>query len=88
MSENKQLSRKEFLKGMGYTAASVVAVGSIGGLLTACSTAPEAAPAPAAAPAATAVDTTQAPQHPFPYKKLDPAAVEQRAFQGYKEKGG
>jgi hypothetical protein len=83
MSENKQLSRKEFLKGMGYTAASVVAVGSIGGLLTACSTAPEAAPAPAAA-----VDTTQAPQHPFPYKKLDPATVEKRAFQGYKEKGG
>jgi len=34
MSENKQLTRKEFLKGMGYTAASVVAVGSIGGLLT------------------------------------------------------
>jgi hypothetical protein len=90
MSENKQLTRKDFLKGMGYTAASVVAVGSIGGLLTACSTAPEAAPAPAAAPAAvaTAVDTTQAPQHPFPYKKLDPAVVEQRAFQGYKEKGG
>ena len=79
MSENKQLTRKEFLKGMGYTAASVVAVGSIGGLLTGCSTAPAAA---------AAVDTTQAPQHPFPYKKLDPAVVEQRAFQGYKEKGG
>ncbi len=86
MSENKQLTRKEFLKGMGYTAASVVAVGSISGLLTGCATAPVAAPAPEAA--ATAVDTTQAPQHPFPYKKLDPAVVEQRAFQGYKEKGG
>ncbi|MGD9569156.1 MAG: hypothetical protein AB7V48_12750 [Sedimentibacter sp.] len=78
MSENKQLSRKDFLKGMGYTAASVVAVGSLGGLLTGCATTEPAA----------AVDTTQAPQHPFPYKKLDPAVVEQRAFQGYKEKGG
>lgn len=78
MSENKQLTRKEFLKGMGYTAASVVAVGSLSGLLTGCST---------SAPAAD-IDTSQAPQHPFPYKKLDPAVVEQRAFQGYKEKGG
>ncbi|WP_312832496.1 hypothetical protein [Sedimentibacter saalensis] len=88
MSENKQLTRKEFLKGMGYTAASVVAVGSISGLLTGCATAPAPAAAPAPEAAATAVDTAQAPQHPFPYKKLDPAVVEQRAFQGYKEKGG
>ncbi len=79
MSEKKQLTRKDFLKGMGYTAASVVTVGSLSGLLTACSTT-EAAPA--------AVDTTQVPQHPFPYKKLDPSVVEARAFQGYKEKGG
>lgn len=82
MSENKQLSRKDFLKGMGYTAASVVAVGSLSGLLTACSSSETTAPAPAA------VDNAQVPQHPFPYKKLDPAVVEQRAFQGYKEKGG
>ncbi len=78
MSENKQLTRKEFLKGMGYTAASVVAVGSLGGLLAGC-----------AAPAQTAdVDTSQAPAYPFPYKKLDPAAVEKRAYTGYKERGG
>ena len=62
MSENKQISRKDFLKGMGYTAASVAVVGSLGGLLTGCSQ-----PAPAA------VDTSQEPQHPFPYKKIDPA---------------
>lgn len=78
MLEGKQLTRKDFIKGMGYTAASVVAMGSIGGLLTGCAT---------SAPAAD-VDTSQAPQHPFPYKKLDAAVVEQRAYQGYKEKGG
>lgn len=79
MSEKKQITRKEFLKEMGYTAAGVVAVGSLSGLLTGCST---------PAPAATDVDTSQAPQYPFPYEKLDPSVVEQRAFQGYKEKGG
>lgn len=78
MAEKKQISRKEFLKNMGYTAASVVAVGSIGSLLTGCSTNEAAAD----------VDTSKAPQHPFPYKKLDPSVVEKRAYQGYKEKGG
>lgn len=78
MSENKQITRKDFLKGMGYTAASVVAVGTLGGLLTGC-----AAPAPAAD-----VDTSQAPAYPWPYKKLDPAVAEAAAFKGYKEKGG
>lgn len=77
MSEKKQISRKDFLKGMGYTAASVAVVGSLGGLLTGC-----AQPAPAA------VDTSQAPQHPFPYKKIDPAKAEAAAYKGYKEKGG
>ncbi|WP_312702203.1 hypothetical protein [Sedimentibacter sp.] len=79
MSENKQISRKDFLKGMGYTAASVAVVGSLGGLLTGCTE---------QAPAATAVDTSQAPAYPFPYKKLDPAKVEAAAYKGYKEKGG
>lgn len=78
MSENKQISRKDFLKGMGYTAASVVAVGSIGGLLTGCST----------TQATTEVDTSQAPAYPWTYKKLDPAVVEAAAYKGYKEKGG
>lgn len=77
MSENKQITRKDFLKGMGYTAASVAVVGSLGGLLTGCSTAPAAD-----------VDTSQAPAYPWPYKKLDPAVVEAAAYKGYKEKGG
>jgi hypothetical protein len=78
MSENKQLTRKEFLKGMGYTAAGVVAVGSLGGLLTGCATSQPAAE----------VDTSQAPTHPWQYKKLDPSVAEAAAFNGYFEKGG
>lgn len=78
MSENKQITRKDFLKGMGYTAASVVAVGSISGLLTGCTTSQPAAE----------VDTTQAPAYPWTYKKIDPAVAEAAAYKGYKEKGG
>jgi len=83
MSENKQITRKDFLKGMGYTAASVVAVGSIGGLLAGC-----AAPAVAPAPAPAAVDTSKVPAYPWTYKKIDPAVAEAAAFAGYFEKGG
>ncbi len=75
MSENKQISRKDFMKGVGVTVAGVAITGGLGGLLTGC--APEAA-----------ADTTTAPEWPFPYKKLDPSAVEARAFNGYKEMGG
>lgn len=76
MSENKQISRKDFIKGVGMTVAGVAVTGSLGGLLTGCST-----------PAAS-VDTSQAPAWPFTYKKIDPAIAEERAFKGYKEKGG
>lgn len=65
MIENKQITRKDFLKGMGYTAASVVAVGSLGGILTGCSTPAD-------------VDTNQSPEWPFTYKKIDPAVAEQK----------
>ncbi len=76
MSENKQISRKDFMKGVGVTVAGVAVTGGLGGLLTGCA-APEAA-----------ADTTTAPEWPYPYKKLDPAKVEERAFNGYKEMGG
>ncbi len=81
MSEKKQITRKDFLKGMGMTVAGVAVTGSLAGVLTGCSTpAPEA---PAAAPA-----TCEAPAWPFKYVKLDPAVVQERAYKGYKEKGG
>ncbi|MFA9423047.1 MAG: hypothetical protein ACERLG_05695 [Sedimentibacter sp.] len=81
MAENKQISRKDFLKGVGVTVAGVAVTGSLTGILTGCST-----PAPAAT--ATAVDTSQAPAWPFKYEKLDVAVVQANAYKGYKEKGG
>ncbi|MGM0397026.1 MAG: hypothetical protein ACQEP4_08230 [Bacillota bacterium] len=75
MSENKQISRKDFMKGVGVTVAGVAVTGGLGGLLTGC--APEAA-----------ADTTTAPEWPYPYTKLDPEVVRENAFKGYKEMGG
>ncbi len=80
MAENKQITRKDFLKGVGVTVAGVAVTGSLTGILTGCST-----PAPAAAPA---VDTSQAPAWPFKYEKMDVAVAQENAYKGYKEKGG
>lgn len=74
MSTEKQISRKEFLKKTGITIAGVAATGS---LLSACSVQPTAS-----------LDTSQAPEWPLKYKKIDPAIAEERAFNAYKEKGG
>jgi len=77
MNEKKQITRKDFLKGVGVSVAGVAMAGGVGALLTGCTTA--------------AVDTTgstEKPQWPFKYVKLDPATVEARAYTGYKELGG
>ncbi|MEL7648330.1 MAG: hypothetical protein AAGU76_09570 [Sedimentibacter sp.] len=87
MTENKQISRKDFLKGMGMTVAGVAVTGSLAGVLTGCST-QEAAPAPAAPAPAAEASALQAPAWPFTYTKIDPAVAEERAYKGYKEKGG
>lgn len=82
MKENKQVTRKDFLKGMGMSLAGVAVVGSVGGLLTACT---------GTGTASATVETTGStdkPQWPFKYTKLDPDKVTERAFKGYKEKGG
>lgn len=71
---NKEISRKDFIKGMGVSLAGVAVAGGLGGMLTGC-----------AAPVASA---DSAPAWPMKYKKLDPAKAEERAFNGYKEKGG
>lgn len=80
MQEFKQLSRKDFLKGVGKTVAGVAVTGTLGSVLTGCT-------APAATVEAPVV-TPEAAQWPFPYKKLDPEKVLARGFKGYKEKGG
>ncbi|MDF2531952.1 MAG: split soret cytochrome c precursor [Clostridia bacterium] len=71
-----EISRKEFLKGVGKAVAGVTVVGTLGSVLTGCTT---AEPTSAVA---------EKPQWPFPYKKLDPEKVLARGFKGYKEKGG
>ena len=70
---------------MGMTVAGVAVTGSLASVLTGCSTQTAVAPV---VPAATAVDTSKAPAWPFKYEKIDVAAVQERAYQGYKEKGG
>ena len=77
MSENKQISRKDFLKGVGVTVAGVALTGTLGSVLTGCTAKPTAA-----------LDTSQKPAWPFAYKKVDLDIAEARAFKGYKEKGG
>ena len=74
MKTENQISRKDFLKKAGMTVAGVAVTGS---LLTACSTDTTAS-----------VDTSQAPEWPFPYKKLDAAVGEERGYNNYHEKGG
>ncbi len=79
-TEKKQITRKDFIKGIGVSVAGVAMAGGVGGLLTACTSAGTAS-----------VDTTgskEKPQWPFKYVKLDPAKVEERAYNAYKEKGG
>lgn len=81
-----EMSRKDFLKGVGKAVAGVTVAGAFGSVLTGCST-QEATAAPAATPAA-APATPEKPQWPFPYKKLDADKAAERAFKAYKEKGG
>ena len=77
MSEQKQISRKDFLKKAGLTVAGVAVTGTLSTVLTACASEPTAS-----------LDTNQAPAWPFAWKKIDPAVAEANGFKGYKEKGG
>jgi len=76
MKESKQISRKDFLKGVGKTVAGVAVAGSLGSVLTGCSSNTSTA------------SVTEKPEWPFAYKKSDPDKAAERAYKGYKEKGG
>lgn len=77
MSVEKKISRKDFLKSVGVTVAGVAATGTLATVLTGC------------APQATAsLDTNEKAAWPYKYKKIDAAKAGERAFNGYKEKGG
>lgn len=75
MSNNKGISRKDFIKGMGVSIAGVAVAGGLGGVLTGCAATPVAS-----------VDG--APAWPFKYTKIDPAKAEERAYNSYFEDGG
>ena len=79
MEEGKQISRKDFLKGVGTTIAGVTVVGALGSVLSGCSSTPETPPV---------ANTKEKPQWPFKYTKVDPDKVAERAYKAYKEKGG
>lgn len=69
----KQITRKEFLKGMGTTLAGTAILGT--GLLTGCAQ-------------ETASSAEGIPAHPFKYKKLDPTKAAEYGYNAYFEKGG
>ena len=73
-SENKNLSRKDFLKGMGTTLAGVTLFGGMGTVMASLNEA-EAA-------------EKSGMEHPLPYKRIDPDKAAERAYKYYKEKGG
>lgn len=76
MTDQKQISRKDFIKGMGVSLAGVAVAGGLSGVLTGCSA------------GATSGGEMEAAAHPFKYQKLDPAKAEERAYNTYFEQGG
>ena len=78
-----EMSRKDFLKGVGKAVAGVAVAGTLGSVLTGCSAQEAATAAVPAAPTA-----QEKAQWPFPYKKIDADKAAERAFKAYKEKGG
>ncbi|NBG87330.1 hypothetical protein [Isachenkonia alkalipeptolytica] len=75
MSE-KQITRKNFLKGMGTTLAGVTVLGGMSSILTGCDEDVQAAG-----------DRDEA-VYPVNYKKVDPDMVADRAYNAYHEQGG
>lgn len=82
----KSMTRRDFVIGAGKAVAGVAVTGSALTLLSAC------APAATATKAELAYTfkepSKDAAVHPFPYQKLDPDAVQKRAYEAYKQKGG
>ncbi|SCY31725.1 hypothetical protein [Alkaliphilus peptidifermentans] len=75
--KSKELSRKDFLKGVGASVAGVTLLGGVSGIMTACSTQTTSSAA-----------AVGKPEWPFPYKKLDGNKAADRAYEAYKTKGG
>ncbi|AOY77806.1 hypothetical protein [Clostridium formicaceticum] len=79
--KEKEISRKDFLKGVGASIAGVTLLGGVGGILTACSD-------QTTAEVQTTVEAKGKPEWPFPYAKLDADKAAERAYHAYLSKGG
>ncbi len=79
--KDKQISRKDFIKGVGKSLAGVTILGGVGGILTACSDEANVAPQPMSG-------GTDTPQWPFTYVKLDADKAAERAYDAYKTGAG
>lgn len=89
IQKDKQITRKDFLKGVGVSVAGVAMAGTVGSLLTACGekeTGSQAAGTSGSPGTSTA--SVGKPEWPFKYVQLDPEKVKARAFDAYKTKGG
>ncbi len=82
--KEKQITRKDFLKGVGVSVAGVAMATGVGGLLTACGE-KESGSGSADVSGSGSVGK---PEWPFKYVKLDVEKVKERAFDAYKTKGG
>lgn len=81
--KDKEISRKDFLKGVGTSIAGVALLGGVGSVLTACSS--PAAVAPEPQPQAGVLGK---PQWPFTYVKVDADKAAQRGYDAYKTGAG
>ncbi|MFW5647510.1 MAG: hypothetical protein ACOCG5_00345 [Candidatus Alkaliphilus sp. MAG34] len=81
--KDKQITRKDFLKGVGVSVAGVAMAGTMGSILTACSDKENSQTTGTAGS-----NSVSRPEWPFKYVKLDPEKVKERAFNAYKTKGG
>lgn len=80
--DNKNITRKDFLKGMGTTIAGVTLLGGVGSVLMGCS---QGNVALAETPLALNPEPIV---YPLAYSRIDPDKAAERAYTFYKEKGG
>ena len=91
IQKEKQITRKDFLKGVGVSVAGVAMATGVGGLLTACAekeSDPNAGGTGSKTSEPTGSGSVGKPAWPFKYAKLDVEKVKERAFDAYKTKGG
>ena len=80
--ESNNITRKDFLKGMGTAIAGVTLFGGMGSVLMGCS---QEEVSMAETPMASNPEPVA---YPVAYTHIDPDKAAERAYKNYKEKGG